>query len=389
MKIITYNLNIISKYLFKHFTILLVKLMNLLRWSNAAKKSYNPIAIFHPKKVLGMLESWNKYLPEIIPYYAIKSFSNKHILDTISNSKYRVGFDIASRKEHQMVKNYNQPIVFSHTIKSKCDIEYAKENSVRPLMADSIEELQKIRSIYPDCPIIWRIKSFEQDSKIRFNKKFGADDSDTIFALINYPEIIGMSFHVGSNCSNMNSYIKTIDTILNRYYGIAAANGNKLEIIDIGGGFTNKEDLVMLKQLGEHSFSRIKHLGIKCIAEPGRLFSKDSLSLLTKIIAIKKDVDRMDIYINDSIYNSFSGKLFDKQQFSPVPLYNNHKYINCRIWGNTCDSADIIVESVMLPIPKVDDVLLWENMGAYSIASSINGFNGFGMAQIVNEEEQT
>lgn len=361
--------------------------MNLSRWTNAAKHSYCPIALFHPNKVLSTLDTWNKHLPNITPYYAIKSFSNNYMFNTLANSKYNIGFDIASRKEHQLIKNYNKPIVFSHTIKSAIDIKYAKENKISPLMADSIEELNKIREHYNECPIIWRIKSYEQNSKIRFNKKFGADDNDTIYALLNYPEIIGISFHVGSQCNKMDSYIKTIDTILDRYYGIAYTNGNKLKIIDIGGGYNSSNDIIELSTIGKNSFNKIEKLGIKCIAEPGRLFSKNSISLFTKIIGIKMDFDRMDIYINDSIYNSFSGKVFDKQYFSPIPLYNNSKTIECRIWGNTCDGLDIIVDSVILPIPKIDDILLWENMGAYTLCSSVDGFNGFPMAQIVNENE--
>jgi len=122
--------------------------MNLSRWTNAAKHSYCPIALFHPNKVLSTLDTWNKHLPNITPYYAIKSFSNNYMFNTLANSKYNIGFDIASRKEHQLIKNYNKPIVFSHTIKSAIDIKYAKENKISPLMADSIEELNKIREHY-------------------------------------------------------------------------------------------------------------------------------------------------------------------------------------------------------------------------------------------------
>jgi len=47
------------------------------------------------------------------------------------------------------------------------------------------------------------------------------------------------------------------------------------------------------------------------------------------------------------------------------------------VWGNTCDSIDVICRSVLLPQLEVGDWLYFENMGAYTMAaaSCFNGFN--------------
>lgn len=48
----------------------------------------------------------------------------------------------------------------------------------------------------------------------------------------------------------------------------------------------------------------------------------------------------------------------------------------CSIWGPTCDGLDRIVEQCDLPELQVGDWLVFENMGAYTVAAS-STFNGF------------
>ncbi len=90
------------------------------------------------------------------------------------------------------------------------------------------------------------------------------------------------------------------------------------------------------------------------------------------------------ITINDSVYHSFQGKIFDHQVFEPKALYSSDsdELVRCVIFGQTCDSIDIIVEDIMLPYPKLNDILLFQHMGAYSLASAEGRFNGFLCAEI-------
>lgn len=46
------------------------------------------------------------------------------------------------------------------------------------------------------------------------------------------------------------------------------------------------------------------------------------------------------------------------------------------VWGPTCDSLDQVCDNVQLPDMDIGDLLLFENMGGYTltIASTFNGF---------------
>ncbi len=46
----------------------------------------------------------------------------------------------------------------------------------------------------------------------------------------------------------------------------------------------------------------------------------------------------------------------------------------------------MIVDNCLIPKPRLNDVLIWENMGAYSLCSSVDKFNGFKMADVYLEE---
>jgi ornithine decarboxylase len=125
---------------------------------------------------------------------------------------------------------------------------------------------------------------------------------------------------------------------------------------------------------------------INWIAEPGRYFSCDSIDLYTKIIKVKYIDNHYHVYINDSIYNSFSGKVFDHQIHYPITVYSSYKnneLVKATIWGNTCDGLDMIIDNIFIDKPEIGNILKWSNMGSYSVVSASSCFNGFKKARIV------
>lgn len=348
------------------------------KYIRLAKNSYNSIGVINFNHLSNIIESWNKYIPYIQPFYAVKSFPNIKLLNFLQSQK-NIGFDCASKHEISLVKCYNKQIIYANPVKSIDDILDAKQNKVVDLVVDSVEECEKIKSIYPNSNVVVRMVSNELFSQIKFNKKFGAN-LDELSCILDYIKcnkmnFLGYSFHVGSKCSNMVAYQNTIHDILDFHF-----NHYKIppKLIDIGGGFENIEQLVELSQYLYPIHKNMKN--VKFIAEPGRLFSHSVLDVYTKVIGVRKKViDNIDshfVTLNDSIYHTFNGKIFDGQNFEPIPLYENNTMERCILFGNTCDSLDMI-NDVIIPVPKINDVILFKNVGSYSLASSTGNFNGF------------
>jgi len=362
---------------------------------NDIKICYNSRAILTLESSQKIARMWWKHIPFIQPYYSVKSFPNKELITMLDYENFK--FDCASRNEIKLVNDilYNKPntkinkdnsIIFSNSVKSIDDIIYAKYNNNMNIYAvDSVEEVEKIKWIDKDAKYMIRILSHEDNSLIKFNAKFGASLNTTI-NIINYIhslqlDFYGYSYHVGSKCKNMESHTKTINNLLENHIKYSDLIGLKTQVINIGGGFETADQIIEIGKI----YDRFKHIfhkkNISVIAEPGRLISAPSLSIAVKVIAIRKMDNHYNITINDSVYHSFQGKIYDYQSFTPIPQYYNTEIIKCNIFGQTCDSIDVICENITLPLPNINDIILFENMGAYSLASSTGNFNGFSSAE--------
>jgi len=337
-----------------------------------------------------ILSNWIKTLPYIKPFYAIKSCPDMKLLELCN--EYNLGFDYASMNELKLIKSYNCETIYANPTKSNKDIEYSSNNGHHLYVVDSIEEIQKISNIDKKAKYIIRIKSNEIFSSIKFNSKFGIsyDEFTKIAELmaLNNLNIEGFSYHVGSKCSNMKAHTNTIHNIIQNLIPISINYGHKVKIIDIGGGFENSSQLLELDNEIKEIKKSIENNDLRLIAEPGRLFSNELYDLYVDIIAIRERIDNniktLYITINDSVYHTFQGKIYDGQDFEPIPLYNNNELVRCIIFGQTCDSIDVICVDKILPYPKIGDKLLFKNIGAYSIASCNGLFNGFQCGEIID-----
>jgi ornithine decarboxylase len=335
--------------------------------------------VFCPKKLVQNVTVWKKYLPSVNLYYAMKCNPHPKIINTLS--KLDIDFECAAVSEIKQCLPFNKDIIFGHPHKTKSQIMYAKDFGISKMVYDTLYQLNLMHSIYPKSQPILRIQSCEELSKIKFNKKFGAEDNDLDelmdFHSKNKYNLHGISFHVGSKCYYPEQYCSTIDkiqTLINKY-------NLKINIIDIGGGFPtfNEEEFknhanVIQTYINKHpSLQKYKFVG-----EPGRYVVDSAMDLKVKVIN-KKVRDGVNVYyINDGIYGSFNGILSDGREVSVI---SNNTKIKSILYGQTCDSFDKI--ECELPEYNIGDIIEFKNFGAYSWASATN-FNGFQPAKIID-----
>ena len=87
-------------------------------------------------------------------------------------------------------------------------------------------------------------------------------------------------------------------------------------------------------------------------------------------------------YIDDSVYHTYSGIIFDHCQYSVKAFQRGRTEISA-VFGQTCDGLDTISRSESLPALEIGDLVYSENIGAYSNASA-TWFNGFAPAKVVH-----
>ena len=101
------------------------------------------------------------------------------------------------------------------------------------------------------------------------------------------------------------------------------------------------------------------------------------MTLKIKIINKKKKDNKNIYYINDSVYGSLNGVLFDGREIEYDT--DKEKYPTI-LYGQTCDSVDKI--ECELPEFDINDTIYIKNFGAYSWAAA-STFNGFRKALII------
>ena len=349
--------------------------------------------IVNIKKIVEQYEKWTEQLPRVKPFYAVKCNPNPVITKLLNG--FNIGFDCASKNEiSQIISQGTKPedVIFANPCKASGQIKFARSEDVDLMTFDDVHELYKIKLYHPHAKLVLRIAVDDSKSMCKFNCKFGATPSE-IKNILNIAKslelnIVGVSFHVGSNCLDAKTYYTALEEV-KKVFIIAGENGFTFNLVDIGGGFPgyDKEGVVTFEEIAEQINKGIDDFfteeGIEFIAEPGRYFVCSSHTLVTNIIGKKKLGDKFTYYLNDGIYGSFNCVYFDNAKPVIMP-YNERdgKQYESTVFGPTCDSIDIISESCQLPDLAIGEWVYVENFGAYTIAAA-STFNGFQQTRCV------
>ena len=303
-----------------------------------------------------------------------------------------MGFDCASMREIQEVLPITnaQNIVYAQPCKKENDVFEAQSIGVPYTVVDSVEELDKLKRWKGG--VLVRLLVSDKGSKQPFGKKFGAplDWLPDIYKVAkkNKINMMGFSFHVGSECQVPEQYASAIGDCGDAQH-IAASHGYRTKMVDIGGGFLSDPTAfkAVAQQINVAKATHFLDQTIQWIAEPGRFLAAPTHTLFTTVIgkkrvwpAPKSDKEHMwRITIDESVYGSFSNIPFDHQKPQlervrpPTPTEVKRPTV---VFGRTCDSGDCLGEDISMYDVEIGDVLEVRNMGAYTTVTA-SEFNGF------------
>jgi ornithine decarboxylase len=350
-----------------------------------------PFYIVDLDKVEDQFNRWVEYLPNIQPYFAVKSNPDNNIINLLA--KLGCCFDCASKNELKNVLSIvHNPdkIIFANPCKVSSHLMYARDNNIAMMTFDSMEELEKIYNIYPEAHILLRICVDDTNSMCKFNSKFGCPQNNIlkIFERVKklHMNLVGFSFHVGSGCSDARSFYKAIEDCAITYKA-SQEYGFNISIIDIGGGFPGVDKNIKFSDICDNINMAIADFFlyetsnniIRFIAEPGRYFTEATHTLVINVIAKKKEDGVIKYYLSDGIYGSFNCINYDHQKPELIPLlsrYEDDPKYNSTFFGPTCDSLDCIYKDVPYYELNVGEWLYINDFGSYTISPS-SSFNGF------------
>ncbi len=376
-----------------------------------ATQHRTPFIVIDHEKLRQNYREFTEKLPDVQVYFAVKANSNREIIKTM----YDLGssFDVASVREFMLIYQNIQhlpakerqdyiwdKIIYANTIKPPSTL--SKLNVYKPLVTfDNLEELKKIKKYAPDVRLILRVRVPNTGSIVELSSKFGVDPGEAVDLMVEAInmglDVDGLSFHVGSQCNNFENYVLALNICSSIFkeaklrdldIGFTDKDGRKLKVLDLGGGFPAKytSDIQSFPVLARKLNSEVKRQfkgDVDVIAEPGRFMVATTGTLVTKIIGKAVRDGKTCYYLDDGVYNTFSGQVFDHQTY-PLHSFKDGENKICATFGPTCDAFDTISLADELPEDlQLGDLLYSENIGAYTNASS-SDFNGFQPAKMIH-----
>ena len=367
-----------------------------------ATKHGTPLFVVDHDALRRNYATFKKHLPRIQAYYAVKANPDPAIVKTL----YKAGasFDVASMPEFMIVHEYIKDIparqrqdwiwdkiIYANPIKA---IETLQElDQYRPLVTyDNYEEIKKIKKYAPQAGLALRLKVPNTGAMVELSSKFGAAPGEAVELILGADKmglvVEGLSFHVGSQTTNFENYVQAINLAANVFKEARSRGYTKMNLLDIGGGFPAPYDATVkpfreLAKILNREIDRLFPKDIQILAEPGRFMVATAGIAVSKIIGKAVRDGKLCYYINDGVYHTFSGVIFDHCHYHLKAFRKNASQI-CSVFGPTCDALDVVSMAEELPADlELGDLLYSENIGAYSAASSTY-FNGFPPAKVVH-----
>jgi len=366
-----------------------------------AKEHGTPLFVIDHAALRKNYREFRRYLPRVQVYYAVKANPDPAIVRTL----YQEGgsFDVASMPEFMIVHENIvglpdkqrqdwiwDKIIYANPTKATETLEQL--NQYKPLVTfDNLEEIRKIKKHAPNAGLALRLKVPNTGAMVELSSKFGASPGEAVDLILAAAKVgltvEGISFHVGSQTTNFDNYVQALSLTAAVYKEARDRGYTKMNLVDIGGGFPAPYDATVkpfreLAKVVNAELDRLFPANIQILAEPGRFLVASAGYAVSKVIGKAVRDGKMCYYIDDGVYHTYSGVIFDHCKY-PIRAFKRGPTQLSAVFGPTCDALDVVSMAENLPELERGDFVYSTNIGAYSQASSTY-FNGFPPAKVVH-----
>lgn len=352
-----------------------------------------PMPILRPEVTRRNTERFAASFPGDV-MYAVKCNPDPIFLRAMYNGGVR-RFDVASIAEIRLISGLfpDAKCYYMHPIKTPEAIREAYVNyGVRAYVLDHPGELEKILQVTnnaPDLELYVRIAVPKGNVATDFSTKFGAKPdiaADLVRECRKHAVRLGISFHVGTQCTDVEVYSKAVDYTAK----VIRDSGVEVESLDLGGGFPASLDpknpppaIEVYCTVIKDALLRNRLESKEILCEAGRGLVASGGSLVVRVEGRKDDL----LYINDGTYGGMFeaggnvGLAYPVHIIRREDMPSGAELTAFRFAGPTCDSVDMMKGPFMLPADiKAGDWIRIDQLGAYGEVSRTD-FNGFGAVQ--------
>ena len=360
-------------------------------WRSLAVEYGSPLLVLDCDVIRRQYQKLLQALPGVEMHYAIKALPNKAVVATLAEEG--CNFDLATNGEVRMVETlFIEPrrTIHTHPIKRDIDIRTALRYGCTTFVVDNIDELDKFLPYRHRVALLVRVSFPNPTARVDLSRKFGCafDEAPSLLEAADARglHVKGLSFHVGSQVKDATAHVEAIRrsrTLLDLPRSAAVA---PLSVLDIGGGFPVNYDgsIEDIEQFCAPIRAALADLPerIRILAEPGRYIAAPAMTCLTTVVGRARRGSRMWYYLDDGVYNSFSGQIFDHTRYPLIAPDARGEPQPSVLAGPTCDSIDVIADDLLLGEMQIGDLIIAPLMGAYTAATATT-FNSLPRARIL------
>ena len=360
----------------------------------------SPLFLIDAERVRAQYRRLSAALPGVDLFYAVKCLPHPAVAATLRDCGGY--FDLATNGEVELVRRLGvaaERCIHTHPIKRDGDIRTALSYGVTHFVIDNPDELRKFAKHKNRAAILIRVAFRSADAVCDLSRKFGCNPEAVpgLLALASELRIrvAGLSFHAGSQAGNPRMHVEAIH-VCRQLMSAAAERGHELTVLDIGGGFP--VDYLEGAGPGAGSGPGARSIEefcapiratldaidprVRIIGEPGRYIAAPSAISVASVMGRAERDGRWWYYLDDGLYGSYSGQVFDHATYPIEPLGASGPALPSVLAGPTCDSIDVIRESIDLPQLEEGDLVVGRVMGAYTWATATE-FNFFPRATVL------
>lgn len=360
-------------------------------WHALVEQYGSPLLLLDCDVIRRQYRKLAQALPGVSLHYAIKALPERAVIATLAEEG--CGFDIATNGEIALLEELciePRRTIHTHPIKRDADIRRALRYGCTTFVVDNADELQKFLPYRHRVALLLRVSFPNPGARVDLSRKFGCamEDVDGLLAAADASRIHikGLSFHVGSQVPDASAHVEAIRRcaeVMARRRREALA---PLSLLDIGGGFPvsydgSVDDIELFCAPIRAALATLPP-SVRILAEPGRYIAAPAMTCITSVVGRARRGARMWYYLDDGVYNSFSGQVFDHTRYPLIAPDAKGEAQPSVLAGPTCDSIDVIAEDILLGEMQIGDVIVAPMMGAYTAASATT-FNSLPRATIL------
>lgn len=368
-----------------------------------------PLYIYDQKRIEEQMDTFKEaflsddFKTEVL--YASKAFSCLKMialvkahglcLDVVSGGElytaYKAGFDM----DH---------VYFHGNNKTHEELEMAFTYGVKTIIMDNEMECQEILDLANQykkpIQVMLRVNPGVEAHTHKYivtahlDSKFGITihEKETIARMIKaveaneYVDFYGFHAHIGSQIFDVQAYVAEIKTLCKFIKEMEDTYQIQTKALNLGGGFaayyTSEDHPIPIQEVCSTIINTCKEMKetfqlkiTTLMIEPGRSIVAEAGSTLYRVGYSKDTKNKHYVFVDGGMSDNIRPALYQaKYRCALVNANPSATKINTCVAGKCCESGDILIDNILLPEAKQNDLLIVYTTGAYgySMASNYN-----------------